>query len=167
MSEPAIELMSSPLQQSPSIEPEPPSVRLLLDQRAHAVSIDGRAVALTPREYQLLVYFSEHAGRLLTRRHLLQEVWGERYSGGPRTVDIHVSRLRRKLGTSLPLDTLRSLGYRFGSSSLESTGSDPSRFFQPPGAPPAATVTQPLVALQPLLKQSVTSKPLRSERQIS
>jgi DNA-binding response OmpR family regulator len=138
MAEPAIELTISSVQSSASSEIAAPPGAIVLDERGHAVSIDGRAVALTPREYQLLVYFSEHAGRLLTRRHLLQEVWGERYSGGPRTVDIHVSRLRRKLGTSLPLDTLRSLGYRFGSSSLESTGSDPSRFFQPPGAPPAA-----------------------------
>jgi DNA-binding response OmpR family regulator len=123
MSEPAVELTNSSLRENPSIEPEPSSARIVFDQRAHAVSIDGRAVTLTPREYQLLMYFSEHAGRLLTRRQLVHEVWGEHYGGGPRTVDIHVSRLRRKLGRSLPLDTLRSFGYRFGSSSEDNPGS--------------------------------------------
>ena len=122
MSEAAIELTNSSLPESASSEPEPPNARIVFDQRAHAVSIDGRFVALTPREYQLLVFFSEHAGRLLTRRHLVHEVWGEHYGGGPRTVDIHVSRLRRKLGDSLPLDTLRSFGYRFGSSRHQKPG---------------------------------------------
>jgi DNA-binding response OmpR family regulator len=123
MSEPAIELTNSSLRDSPGVEPEPQSGRIVFDQRAHAVSIDGRAIALTPREYQLLVFFSQHAGRLLTRGHLVHEVWGEHYGGGPRTVDIHVSRLRRKLGASLPLDTLRRVGYRFGSRSEQEPGS--------------------------------------------
>jgi DNA-binding response OmpR family regulator len=95
MAEPAIELRSSPVQGS--------------------VSIDGRPVVLTQREYLLLAYFVDHPGFLLTRQQILHEVWGLRYEGGPRTVDIHVSRLRRKLGPTLQLDTLRTLGYRFGS----------------------------------------------------
>jgi DNA-binding response OmpR family regulator len=96
--------------------------RVVLDRYAHTVSVDGRPVPLTPREFSLLVYLTGHVGRLLTRGQLVHEVWGERYSGGPRTVDIHVSRLRRKLGTDLPLDTVRRLGYRFGGRGLSGQG---------------------------------------------
>jgi DNA-binding response OmpR family regulator len=52
----------------------------------------------------------------VTRAQIVRDVWGDGYEGGPRTVDIHISRLRRKLGLDLPLDTLRRAGYRFGSS---------------------------------------------------
>jgi DNA-binding response OmpR family regulator len=115
MAEPALESTSQPVQGSASIELESPPGAIVLDERAHAVSFDGRYVVLTQREYLLLAFFVDHWGSLLTRRQLLHEVWGLRYEGGPRTVDIHVSRLRRKLGPTLPLDTLRGLGYRFGS----------------------------------------------------
>jgi len=117
MAEPAIELTSPSVQSSASGELAAPPDAIVFDERAHAVSIDGRYVVLTPREYLLLAYFVDHRGSLLTRRQLLHEVWGLRYEGGPRTVDIHVSRLRRKLGWPLQLDTLRGLGYRFGSRS--------------------------------------------------
>jgi DNA-binding response OmpR family regulator len=115
MAQPAIELTSPSDQSGPSRELGAPPGAIVFDERAHAVSIDGRHVVLTQREYLLLAYFVDHRGSLLTRRQLLHEVWGLRYAGGPRTVDIHVSRLRRKLGSTLPLDTLRGLGYRFGS----------------------------------------------------
>jgi two-component system, OmpR family, alkaline phosphatase synthesis response regulator PhoP len=88
---------------------------IVVDKLRREVSVDGQPVRLTPRELALLEYFIERAGRLLTRDQIVQEVWGERYHGGPRTVDIHISRLRRKLGLDLPLDTLRRSGYRFGS----------------------------------------------------
>jgi len=88
---------------------------IIVDNLAREVSVDGRPVRLTPRELALLEYFIERTGRLLTREQIVQEVWGAHYSGGPRTVDIHISRLRRKLGLDLPLDTLRRAGYRFGS----------------------------------------------------
>jgi DNA-binding response OmpR family regulator len=87
---------------------------LVIDRRAREVTVSGVLVTLTPKEFRLLAHFAAHAGRLLTRHQLVHEVWGERYRGGPRTVDIHVSRLRRKLGRDLPLDTLRRVGYRFG-----------------------------------------------------
>jgi len=85
-----------------------------IDRAAHAVSVDGKDVTLTAREYRLLEYFAQRRGRLVTRAELISEVWGESYDGGPRTVDIHVSRLRRKLGQALPLVTLRRVGYRLG-----------------------------------------------------
>jgi DNA-binding response OmpR family regulator len=119
MAEPAIELTSPSVQGSASYQLEAPPGAIVFDERAHAVSIDGRYVVLTPREYLLLAYFVDHWGSLLTRRQLLHEVWGLRYQGGPRTVDIHVSRLRRKLGPTLVLDTLRGFGYRYGSRSRQ------------------------------------------------
>jgi DNA-binding response OmpR family regulator len=85
-----------------------------IDRLAHAVSVAGTPVALTARELELLEYFAERSGKLLTRDELVSQVWGPKYDGGPRTVDIHVSRLRRKLGEDLPLVTLRRVGYRFG-----------------------------------------------------
>lgn len=83
-----------------------------IDRVTHAVSVDGRPVTLTAREYELLEYLAGRRGHLLTRAELISEVWGAEYNGGPRTVDIHVSRLRRKLGEALPLVTLRRSGYR-------------------------------------------------------
>lgn len=126
MAEPAIELTSPSVPGSASGELEAPHDGIVFDERAHAVSVDGRYVVLTPREYLLLAYFIDRPGFLLTRRQLLLEVWGLRYEGGPRTVDIHVSRLRRKVGPTLPLDTVRGLGYRFGSRNGQQASWTPS-----------------------------------------
>ncbi len=115
MSEPAIELTTSSTQDRTSTELDRPAGEIVIDKHARAVSVDGRPVTLTPLEFSLLAYFIDHAGHPLTRSELLRDVWGEYYNGGPRTLDIHVSRLRRKLGPDLQLDTLRRLGYRFGS----------------------------------------------------
>ncbi len=60
---------------------------------------------------------------MLSREHLLARVWGNRYEGGPRTVDIHVRRLRAKLGDALPLETLRGSGYKLRAPELEDTKS--------------------------------------------
>jgi two-component system, OmpR family, KDP operon response regulator KdpE len=89
-----------------------------IDRLAHEVSVAGTPVALTTREFELLDYLAERAGRLLTRAELVSQVWGPSYDGGSRTVDIHVSRLRRKLGQELPLVTLRRAGYRLGAPSV-------------------------------------------------
>jgi DNA-binding response OmpR family regulator len=85
---------------------------LIVDKAAHAVSVGGRSVPLTAKEFALLAYLCERRGRVHTREHLLARVWGNRYEGGPRTVDIHVRRLRAKLGEALPLETLRGSGYK-------------------------------------------------------
>jgi DNA-binding response OmpR family regulator len=76
------------------------------------VFVDGRPIALTAKEFALLAYLCERRGKVLSREHLLARVWGNRYEGGPRTVDIHVRRLRAKLGEALPLETLRGSGYK-------------------------------------------------------
>ena len=85
---------------------------IVVDRAAHEVSVDGRLITLTAKEFALLAYFCERRGKVLSREHLLAHVWGNRYDGGPRTVDIHVRRLRAKLGDGLPLETLRGSGYK-------------------------------------------------------
>lgn len=85
---------------------------IVVDKAAQEVSISGRPIQLTAKEFALLAYMCERRGKVLSRDHLLARVWGNRYDGGPRTVDIHVRRLRAKLGDHLPLDTLRGSGYK-------------------------------------------------------
>jgi len=85
---------------------------LVVDRAAHEVLLDGRAIALTAKEFSLLAFLAQNRGRVLSRESLLARVWGGRYEGGPRTVDIHVRRLRMKLGDALPLETLRGAGYK-------------------------------------------------------
>lgn len=84
----------------------------VIDRAAHDVIIDGRSVVLTAKEFALLSFLAQNRGRVFSREALLARVWGARYEGGPRTVDIHVRRLRMKLGDALPLETLRGAGYK-------------------------------------------------------
>jgi DNA-binding response OmpR family regulator len=84
---------------------------IVIDRALHEVTIDGRRVVLTAREFALLAFFAANRGRVLRRDLLLARVWGHTYEGGARTVDIHVRRLRAKLGDALPLETLRGAGY--------------------------------------------------------
>ena len=92
--------------------------RLVIDRSAHEACIDGQPVTLTAKEFSLLSYLCERRGKVVSRDELLRRVWGNRYEGGPRTVDIHVTRLRTKFGSALPLATLRGAGYK-----LETPGS--------------------------------------------
>jgi DNA-binding winged helix-turn-helix (wHTH) protein len=85
---------------------------VVVDRAAHEVSVDGRPVVLTAKEFALLAFLATNRGRVLSRETLLARVWGSRYEGGARTVDIHVRRLRAKLGDALPLETLRGAGYK-------------------------------------------------------
>lgn len=95
---------------------------LVIDRAAHEVTVDGRRVVLTAKEFSLLSFLSANRGRVFSRDTLLARVWGARYEGGARTVDIHVRRLRAKLGDALPLETLRGAGYKMRSPS-ETAGS--------------------------------------------
>jgi len=76
--------------------------------------VSGQAVALAAREFDLLQHLAEHRGLALSRRQLLDGVWGSDWVGDDRTVDVHVRQLRRKLGDALPLDTVWGVGYRLG-----------------------------------------------------
>lgn len=88
---------------------------LVIDRAAHEVLVDGRSIILTAKEFALLSFLAQNRGRVFARETLLARVWGPRYEGGPRTVDIHVRRLRMKLGDALPLETLRGAGYKLRS----------------------------------------------------
>jgi DNA-binding response OmpR family regulator len=80
----------------------------------HRVQIDGIEVDLTPREYDLIVLLASHPGRAFSREYLLQTLWGYDYDGFDRTVDTHVMRLRKKLGSlGEKITTIWGVGYRF------------------------------------------------------
>lgn len=86
---------------------------ITVDLTKHTVTSDGREVKLTAKEFMLLQYFLEHRGRVISRDILLGDVWGYRYTGGTRTVDVHVRRLREKLPTLVgALATIKQFGYK-------------------------------------------------------
>jgi DNA-binding response OmpR family regulator len=85
-----------------------------IDESSYSAKIHGRPLDLTYKEFQLLHFFATHPSRVFTREQLLSEVWGYDYFGGTRTVDVHVRRLRAKLGDMEQLiGTVRNVGYRF------------------------------------------------------
>jgi two-component system alkaline phosphatase synthesis response regulator PhoP len=86
---------------------------IVMDLGRHTVADDGREVKLTAKEFLLLQYLLEHRGRVLSRDVLLGDVWGYRYTGGTRTVDVHVRRLREKLPALVSaLVTVKQFGYK-------------------------------------------------------
>jgi two-component system alkaline phosphatase synthesis response regulator PhoP len=89
---------------------------IVLDPGRHAVTVGGAPITLTPKEFDLLQVFLESADRVLTREHLLTRVWGYAHADEivSRTVDVHVRRLRAKLGDEgRRITTVKTLGYRF------------------------------------------------------
>jgi DNA-binding response OmpR family regulator len=90
---------------------------LALNLETYQAAIQGRPLDLTYMEYELLRFLAAHPGRVFSRETLLSRVWGYEYFGGARTVDVHVRRLRAKMGEEHAhlIDTVRSVGYRFGS----------------------------------------------------
>lgn len=88
---------------------------LTIDAGGYSVRLRGRPLDLTYKEFELLKYLAQFPGRVFTRAQLLQEVWGYDYFGGTRTVDVHVRRLRAKLGVEYEalIGTVRNVGYRF------------------------------------------------------
>jgi DNA-binding response OmpR family regulator len=86
---------------------------IIVDSGQHTVAVAGVAVALTAKEFLLLEYLLQHRGRVLSRDLLLTDVWGYRYTGGTRTVDVHVRRLREKLPLlTKALVTVKQFGYK-------------------------------------------------------
>jgi DNA-binding response OmpR family regulator len=88
---------------------------LTIDEITYTARLAGTALDLTYKEFELLKFLALHPGRVFTRSHLVQEVWGYDYFGGTRTVDVHVRRLRAKLGTEHEsmIGTVRNVGYKF------------------------------------------------------
>jgi DNA-binding response OmpR family regulator len=91
---------------------------LALNLETYQASISGRPLDLTYMEYELLKFLAQNPGKVFTREMLLSRVWGYEYYGGARTVDVHIRRLRAKLGEEHAnlIQTVRSVGYRFGQS---------------------------------------------------
>ncbi len=88
---------------------------LVIDEATYIARLRGRILDLTFKEFELLKFLAQHPGRVFTRAQLLQEVWGYDYFGGTRTIDVHVRRLRAKLGAEHEslIGTVRNVGYRF------------------------------------------------------
>lgn len=88
---------------------------LMIDKRAHTVSVEGHTISLTLKEYDLLCLLMENKGMAFSRERLLERIWEYDYDGGTRTVDVHVRTLRNKLGAcGAMIETVRGVGYRFG-----------------------------------------------------
>ena len=88
---------------------------LVIDQANYSVSVNSKPLELTFKEYELLRFLVSHRGRVFTREALLNQVWGYDYYGGTRTVDVHIRRIRAKLGPDHEdlVETIRNVGYRF------------------------------------------------------
>ena len=106
------------LQASTEDDPDAHVIRsggVTVDEATYTAKLNGRPLDLTYKEFELLKHLAQHPGRVFTRQQLLQEVWGYDYFGGTRTVDVHVRRLRAKLGSEHEtlIGTVRNVGYRF------------------------------------------------------
>jgi len=106
------------LAQREAADPEAHVIRsgeVIVDDATYTAKIGKRHLDLTFKEFELLKFLAQHPGRVFTRQQLLQEVWGYDYFGGTRTVDVHVRRLRAKLGpdNETLIGTVRNVGYRF------------------------------------------------------
>lgn len=88
---------------------------IVIDEAAYSAKLNGEQLDLTYTEFELLKYLAQHPGRVFSRQQLLSDVWGYDYYGGTRTVDVHVRRLRAKLGPEYEsvIGTVRNVGYRF------------------------------------------------------
>ena len=87
---------------------------VVIDEASYSVKVNSRPLDLTYKEFELLRFLAMHPSRVFTREQLLSEVWGYDYFGGTRTVDVHVRRLRAKLGDmEHVIGTVRNVGYRF------------------------------------------------------
>ena len=92
---------------------EPAAEGLTVSEQERMVYRNGEAVELTPKEYDLLLYFLKHPRQVFTRVILLEQIWGYDYAGDTRTVDIHIQRLRRKTGLGDKLVTVFGVGYKY------------------------------------------------------
>jgi DNA-binding response OmpR family regulator len=93
---------------------------VVIDESSYSAKVHGRPLDLTYKEFELLKFLAQHPGRVFSRDQLLSEVWGYDYFGGSRTVDVHIRRLRAKLGELEGLiSTVRNVGYRFNPSDMD------------------------------------------------
>jgi len=113
---------------------------LMLNLETYQAAVAGRVLDLTYMEYELLRFLAGHPAKVFTRETLLSRVWGYEYYGGARTVDVHIRRLRAKLGEEHAhlIQTVRSVGYRFGQVAWH-----PGLAQRPAAGTPAAAGTPP------------------------
>jgi len=135
---------------APATPDEIRSGDLAIDEVTYTARLRSRALDLTFKEFELLKFLAQHPGRVFTRAHLLQEVWGYDYFGGTRTVDVHVRRLRAKLGAEHEalIGTVRNVGYRF----VPAKGADEVRVHRPAaagGRPASEADPVPLAGREP------------------
>jgi two-component system, OmpR family, response regulator RegX3 len=97
--------------------------RLTVDRRTHQVTMAGEAVALTPKEFDLLALLADDPGTVFPRAHILEEVWDAHWYGPTKTLDVHVAALRKKLGDPGWIETVRGVGFRLVEPSDPSAGS--------------------------------------------
>lgn len=91
------------------------SGELVVDRQKHTVTASGESITLTLKEFELLCLLMENPGTAFTREHILESVWDYSYEGGTRTVDVHITTLRQKLGKhGYLIETVRGVGYRLG-----------------------------------------------------
>lgn len=101
---------------------------VVIDEASYSAKVQGKPLDLTYKEFELLRFLAAHPSRVFTREQLLSEVWGYDYFGGTRTVDVHVRRLRAKLGELEQLiGTVRNVGYRFNVYEDDNAQADPAR----------------------------------------
>ena len=110
------------LEKNPTLK-EIRSGEVVIDEDSYTAKIKGRSLDLTFKEFELLKYLAQHPGRVFSRSQLLQEIWGYDYFGGTRTVDVHIRRLRSKLGPEFEaiIGTVRNVGYRFSVQNNQTT----------------------------------------------
>ena len=103
---------------------------LTIDPHSYTARLGGESLALTYKEFELLKFLAQQPGRVFSRDQLLREVWGYDYFGGSRTVDVHVRRLRAKLGPRCErmIGTVRQVGYKFVTTEIPEDSWDSSRF---------------------------------------
>jgi len=108
--------VSALLRRAQRLDPADPVVRygsITIDSGRHVVTVDGQEVRLTAKEFLLLLYLVQHRGRVLSRDLLLTDVWGYQYTGGTRTVDVHIRRLREKVPVlANGIETIKQFGYK-------------------------------------------------------
>jgi DNA-binding response OmpR family regulator len=121
-------LLHTPRPDSPP-SPTPARTGLAVDRESRDARIDATPINLTFQEFELLDFLASHPGKVFTRRQLLAHVWGRDQEHGTRTVDVHVHRLRRKLGAEYGqcLVTMRHIGYKFTPHAAQPDLASPSR----------------------------------------
>jgi two-component system, OmpR family, response regulator RegX3 len=113
-------LRRAPLADTSDVQVPVEAAGVRVDRARHEVRVDGATVELPPKEFELLAYLLEHAGRVLTRGQLIDEIWGRDYVGDTKTLDVHVRRLRNRIEADpkepARIQTVRGVGYRFADS---------------------------------------------------